>query len=103
VRFGGEPYLKQWNKKIEQAVASYLALQAVVGLQRGRTEARESDPVGPVADADVEATIPYLNPHIRGLWDVKAGKVGEKAPANPSEPLEEHVIRAGFVELWLLP
>ena len=36
------------------------ALAMVTGLRRGRTEARESEPVRPVSDADVEATLPYL-------------------------------------------
>lgn len=43
------------------------ALQTVAGLQRGRTAARETEPVKPVADADVEATLPHLNRHVRGL------------------------------------
>ena len=37
-----------------------------------------------------------------GDWAVL--KVGAKSPANPSDPLEEEVIRAGFFdERWLLP
>jgi integrase len=43
------------------------ALAAVSGLQRGRTPARESEPVGPVDDAVVDATLVYLNRHVRGL------------------------------------
>lgn len=35
-------------------------LQAVQALKRGRTEARESDPVQPVARAVVEATLPHM-------------------------------------------
>lgn len=35
-------------------------LQAVRGLERGRTEAAERDPVGPVPVAFVEATLPFL-------------------------------------------
>ena len=42
-------------------------LTAVPGLQRGRTTARETEPVGPVDDAVVDATLPYLNRHVRGL------------------------------------
>jgi integrase len=45
----------------------YQALAAVSGLQRGRTVAPESEPVGPVDDAVVDATLPFLNRHIRGL------------------------------------
>lgn len=46
---------------------AYQRLTAVVGLQRGRTEARETEPVGPVDDQAVDATLPYLNRHVRGL------------------------------------
>jgi integrase len=38
----------------------YRALATVSGLKRGRTEAREPDPVGPVADTVVDATLPHL-------------------------------------------
>jgi integrase len=45
----------------------YQALAAVAGLQRGRTPARETEPIGPVTDATVDATLPFLNRHVRGL------------------------------------
>lgn len=45
----------------------HLALAAVEGLRAGRTEARESEPVGPVDDATVDATLPFLNRHVRGI------------------------------------
>src|SRR5262249_25154314 len=48
-------------------VSVYQALATVTGLQRGRTAARESDPIKPVDDAVVDATPPYLNRHVRGL------------------------------------
>jgi integrase len=47
--------------------AVYHALAAVAGLQRGRTSARETEPVRPVADVVVHATLPHLNRHVRGL------------------------------------
>jgi hypothetical protein len=40
--------------------ATHQALQAVTGLRKGRTDARETDPVMPVADAVVELTLPRL-------------------------------------------
>src|SRR6266540_1045038 len=46
---------------------TYQRLTAVTGLQRGRTEARETEPVCPVDDAVVDATLPFLNVHVRGL------------------------------------
>lgn len=43
------------------------ALDAVEGLKRGRTVARETKPVGPVDDARVDATIPHMNRVVAGL------------------------------------
>jgi integrase len=37
------------------------ALSAVAGLRAGRTNAQESDPVKPVLDATVDATLPFLS------------------------------------------
>lgn len=45
----------------------YQGLAAVEGLQRGRSQVRESEPVEPVDDAIVDATLPHLNRHVRGL------------------------------------
>ncbi len=48
------------------------------------------------------ASLNYLLFPRLGDWAVL--KVGAKSPANPSDPLEEEVIRAGFFdERWLLP
>jgi len=47
--------------------AVYQALAAVTGLQKGRTSARECDPVAPVDDAVVDATLPHLNRYVRGM------------------------------------
>ncbi|MHC4090541.1 MAG: tyrosine-type recombinase/integrase [Planctomycetota bacterium] len=43
----------------------YHGLQAVVGLKRGRSEARETDPVQPVDDSLVEAIRPHVS---RQVW-----------------------------------
>ncbi len=48
-------------------VAAYQSVATVAGLQRGRTEAREMEPVGPVGDSTVDSTVPFLNRHVRGL------------------------------------
>jgi integrase len=45
----------------------YQAIATVTGLQKGRTSARETEPVGPVDDVVVDATLPHLNRHVRGL------------------------------------
>jgi integrase len=47
--------------------AVYQAVAAVAGLQKGRTKARETEPIVPVSDAVVEATLPFLGRHVRGL------------------------------------
>jgi integrase len=41
-------------------VAIYQALATVPGLRKGRTAAREPEPVGPVADEVIDATLPSL-------------------------------------------
>jgi integrase len=45
----------------------YRALMAVVGLQRGRSEARETEPIKPVADTVVQATLPFLRPQVAAM------------------------------------
>lgn len=42
-------------------------LAAVAGLRRGRSPARETEPVGPVPDAHVTATLPFLVPTVRAM------------------------------------
>jgi integrase len=41
--------------------SAHHGLQAVVGLKKGRSEARETQPIRPVADEHVEAVLPFLN------------------------------------------
>lgn len=45
----------------------YEGLRAVAGLRYGRTEARETEPVRPVDDAVVNATLPHLPPQIADM------------------------------------
>jgi integrase len=52
-------------------VAVYQALATVAGLQKGRTTAPDPDPVGPVAEADVRATLPFVGRTIRAMVDVQ--------------------------------
>jgi integrase len=47
------------------------ALATVPGLQRGRTEAKETEPVEPVAAADVEATLPHLSRIISAMVQIQ--------------------------------
>lgn len=48
-------------------VAVHAALATVRGLSRGRDQAREPAPIGPVDDDDVEATLPHLPPIVSDL------------------------------------
>jgi integrase len=48
-------------------VTVYQALRTLTGLQKGRTTARESEPVKPVDPAHVAATLPRLNRHVRAM------------------------------------
>lgn len=48
----------------------YHGLQAVPGLRHGRSEARETEPIGPVSDAVVDATLPHLAPPVRAMIEV---------------------------------
>jgi integrase len=58
----------KWGVENELLLPSVLqGLQAVRGLQRGRTSARETQPVKPVAAAVVEETLPWLTRHVAGL------------------------------------
>lgn len=47
-------------------VTTYEALRTLTGLRRGRTEARESEPVKPV----VNATLPHLPRHVRAIVEL---------------------------------
>lgn len=47
--------------------AIYHGLQCVDGLKRGRSQARETDPVTPVPDAHVDATLTFLPPTVQAM------------------------------------
>jgi integrase len=51
--------------------AVHAALVAVAGLRRGRTEAPDTEPVQPVADAIVGATVPFLGRHVRTMVELQ--------------------------------
>jgi integrase len=51
-------------------VATYQALRTLAGLRRGRTDAKESEPVKPVADDVVKATLPHLPHHVRVMVEL---------------------------------
>jgi len=52
-------------------VVVYQGLATVAGLKKGRTDARESDPIKPVSDAAIEATLPHLPRPIRAMVELQ--------------------------------
>jgi len=50
---------------------TYQGLQAVVGLRRGRSEARETEPVTPVADEHVEAIRPFVSSQVWAMIELQ--------------------------------
>jgi integrase len=50
---------------------TYRALTAVRGLEQGRTEARETEPVQPVPAADVDAVLPHVLPPVAAMIRVQ--------------------------------
>lgn len=73
-------------------------LRAVAALKAGRTEAKETEPVGPAPEADVAAVLPHLVPTVRAMVEVqyhtgcRPGEVRRMVPAD--------VDRAGEVWVW---
>jgi integrase len=58
----------KWGVSEELVPAELLArLASVAGLQRGRSEAPDPEPVAPVTDADVEVALPLVPRGVRGL------------------------------------
>jgi len=58
----------RWATENDLAPAGvWQSLLAVRGLAKGRTKAREPEPVGPVDDVTVDATAPYLPPVVQDM------------------------------------
>lgn len=64
------------------------ALQTVAGLPKGRSTARESQPIRPVSDATVDATLPHLSPvvadmvRLQRLTGMRPGEVCQLRPCD---------------------
>jgi len=58
------------NELIPPAV--YQALATVSGLRAGKSDARETEPVQPVDDADVEKVLPRLSPQVKAMVELEA-------------------------------
>lgn len=62
----------RWAVENELVPASVLhGLQAVQGLQRGRTDARELEPVRPVDEVHVRAVLPYLPTRVAAMVELQ--------------------------------
>lgn len=64
--------LFKWAASQELVPGSvYQSLATVGGLQRGRTNARETEPIKPVAPEHVDAVLPYLTPTVRAMVELQ--------------------------------
>lgn len=75
-------------------------LQAVGGLRRGRSLAREAEPIGPVPDAHVEAILPHLTPLVADMVRLQRLVVVPVASAmcRPSTAGVSEVAAASFLK-----
>ncbi len=78
-------------------VAVHQALKTLAGLRKGRTEARESEPVKPVDPAHVDATLPFLNRHVRAMVELQ--RLTGMRPGEACALVVGDVDRSG--ELWV--
>ncbi len=83
----------------EQLVSPMVShgLGTVAGLLRGRTEARETAPVAPVADSVVESTVPHLPPVVRDMVAIQ--RLSGMRPAEVCIMRPCDIDRTG--EVWL--
>ena len=68
----------------------YHALQAVSGLKRGRSKARETEPVRPVPDVHIEAIQPYVSRQVWAIIQLQlltAARPGELVGLRPIDDL----------------
>lgn len=71
-RIGRVKRIFKWAASEQLLPATVLvALQTVSGLQKGRSEAPEREPVRPVADEHVDATLPFLAPTVAAMVRVQ--------------------------------
>lgn len=62
----------KWGVENEMVPSTiYDALRCVSGLQFGRTDARESEPIKPVRDTFVDATLPYVAPQVAAMIELQ--------------------------------
>ena len=73
------------------------ALQTVANLKPGKSDARETEPVGPVPDEIVEETIVSLTPIVRDM--VKFQRLTGARPGEVCRLKPREIVRAG--EIWI--
>src|SRR5262249_43316569 len=73
-------------------------LATVKHLERGRTAAKDPEPIGPVDDALVDATLPHLNRHVRGL--VALGRLTGCRPGEACKVRMSDIDTTGAVWLY---
>lgn len=62
----------KWGVANELIPASvYHGLLAVAGLKRGRTDARESEPVRPVPEEYIDAVLPHVSPQVKAMIELQ--------------------------------
>ena len=65
--------LFKWAVEDEKVPPSvHHGLVAVAGLKKGRSEARESEPVRPVPEAFVDAVLPHVSPQVAAIIEWKS-------------------------------
>jgi integrase len=79
----------------------YEGLRAVSGLRMGRSEARETDPVRPVADQVVEQTCRFLSPVVADM--VRIQRLTSMRPQDLCKLAAAHIDMSGKVWLYEVP
>ena len=77
--------------------ATWQALQSVPGLRKGRTAARETEPILPVEDAVVHATLPFLPQVVADM--VRFQRLTGCRPGEVCEVRPQDIDRSG--DIWL--
>src|SRR5206468_2863328 len=71
-RVGRIVRLFKWAASEELVPAGvYLGLKCVSGLPKGRTRARETEPVRPVGDEAIEAILPHVSRQVRAMIELQ--------------------------------
>lgn len=101
-RIGRVRRVFKWGVENELVPPSVLhGLQAVKGLQAGRTDAPEPAPVQPVPAADLDATLPHLSPTLRAM--VLVQRYTGMRPGEVCQMRARDIDRAGPVWLYRPP